>query len=154
MAMTAHSMRCRGNSPNHAGRFLSETMSFTLGWFHAVFSELSSKTSASNMAASSGITVGAELAQAFASACSEAKTRVFKIELQGETLVCSSSIHAKSSDADDFTLVQSVLVEKQACYICYRTDAQPPCNWVFMMYVPNGTTVRDRMLYAATREVR
>ncbi len=106
------------------------------------------------MAASSGITVGADLAQAFASACSEAKTRVFKIELHGETLVCASNVAAQSSDAQDFALVQSVLVEKQACYICYRTDAPPPCNWVFMMYVPNGTTVRDRMLYAATREVR
>ncbi len=104
------------------------------------------------MAASSGITVGSDLAQAFATACSEAKVRVFKIELQGETLVCSSKLPAQSSDADDFALVQSVLVEKQACYICYRTDSPPPCCWVFIMYVPNGTTVRDRMLYAATRE--
>ena len=105
-----------------------------------------------DMAASSGITVGAQLAQAFATACSEAKTRVFKVQLQGETLVCSDNLPARSSDADDFALIQSVLVDKQACYICYRMDSPPPCCWVFMMYVPNGTSVRDRMLYAATRE--
>ena len=106
------------------------------------------------MAASSGITVGSDLAQAFATACSEAKVRVFKIELQGETLVCTSNVPAQASEADDFSLLQSVLVDKQACYICYRTDSPPPCCWLFMMYVPNGTPVRDRMLYAATREVR
>lgn len=104
------------------------------------------------MAASSGITVGADLAHAFATACSDAKIRVFKVELQGETLVCSSSLPAQSSDAVDFDLLQSVLVEKQACYVCYRTDSPPPCCWVFIMYVPTGTSVRDRMLYAATRE--
>ncbi len=105
------------------------------------------------MAASSGITVSAELAQTFSTACSESKTRVFKIELQGETLVCTSNVPAQASEADDFSLLQSVLVDKQACYICYRTDSPPPCCWLFMMYVPNGTPVRDRMLYAATREV-
>ena len=104
------------------------------------------------MAASSGITVGAELAQAFATACSEAKSRVFKIEIHVEKLVCSSILPAQSSDASDFALLQSVLVDKQACYICYRLDSPPPCCWLFIMYVPNGTTVRDRMLYAATRE--
>jgi twinfilin-like protein len=104
------------------------------------------------MAASSGITVGPELAHAFATACSEAKTRVFKVELKGETLSCACSIPAQSSDADDFALLQSVLVDKQACYICYRMDSSPPCCWIFVMYVPNGTSVRDRMLYAATRE--
>jgi hypothetical protein len=87
------------------------------------------------MAASSGITVGAELAHSFATACSEANTRVFKVELRGETLVCSSNLPAKSSDADDFALLQSVLVEKQACYICYRMDTPPPCCWIFVMYV-------------------
>jgi hypothetical protein len=104
------------------------------------------------MAASSGITVGAQLAQAFATACSGATTRVFKVLLQGETLVCSDNLPSKSSDADDFAMLQSVLVDKQSCYICYRMDSPPPCCWVFIMYVPNGTSVRDRMLYAATRE--
>lgn len=66
--------------------------------------------------------------------------------------MCTSDVPAQASEADDFSLLQSVLVDKQACYICYRTDSPPPCCWLFMMYVPNGTPVRDRMLYAATRE--
>jgi len=54
----------------------------------------------------------------------------------------------------DFNAAREEMQPKSPCYILFRLDTQNMngYEWIVLAYVPEGSTVRDRMLYASTRD--
>jgi hypothetical protein len=53
----------------------------------------------------------------------------------------------------DFSGVQAILDDSAPCYIIYRLDGKKaPAEWLLLMYVPEYAKVREKMLYASTRD--
>ena len=43
--------------------------------------------------------------------------------------------------------------DDKPCYIIYRLkNKQPPAEWLLVMFVPDDAKVRDKMVYASTRD--
>eukprot|EP00168_Porphyra_purpurea_P012749 TRINITY_DN3412_c0_g2_i1.p2 TRINITY_DN3412_c0_g2~~TRINITY_DN3412_c0_g2_i1.p2 ORF type:complete len:347 (-),score=98.56 TRINITY_DN3412_c0_g2_i1:94-999(-) len=57
-----------------------------------------------------------------------------------------------SSIEDDWKAMQPFLEEKSACYILFRSDKENMHGFVWMLvsYVPDGSPVKQRMLYASS----
>ncbi len=55
----------------------------------------------------------------------------------------------------DFAGLAAFLQPKQPCYVAYRLDTRNMTGfeWLLVHYAPEGATVKDRMLYASTREL-
>jgi hypothetical protein len=51
----------------------------------------------------------------------------------------------------DFATVQSHMEPKIPCYILFKLDAAEN-RWLCLSYVPDGSPVKQRMLYASTRD--
>eukprot|EP00295_Goniomonas_pacifica_P025676 CAMPEP_0175950644 /NCGR_PEP_ID=MMETSP0108-20121206/29737_1 /TAXON_ID=195067 ORGANISM="Goniomonas pacifica, Strain CCMP1869" /NCGR_SAMPLE_ID=MMETSP0108 /ASSEMBLY_ACC=CAM_ASM_000204 /LENGTH=329 /DNA_ID=CAMNT_0017276771 /DNA_START=6 /DNA_END=995 /DNA_ORIENTATION=+ len=103
------------------------------------------------MACASGIEVSQEIQQNFSQA-RDTNSRMFKLQIQDESLV-STTIPAAGSEEDDFALLQEQIDGEDPCYMCFRLDSRSaPAEWVFILFVPGTAKVRDKMLYASTRD--
>ncbi|KAF9234031.1 actin depolymerizing protein [Melanogaster broomeanus] len=102
------------------------------------------------MAATSGIGVSEELTQAFSAAVETKNVRFIKVAIENESLVPLTSVDVSGSLDDDLALLQDHLENNVPCYILARLD-DPPSEWLAISYVPEAAKVRDKMLYAATR---
>jgi len=81
-------------------------------------------------------------------------TRLLKVGIENEELVCLLKKEANGSWEDDFdSCVLSVLEDKQPCYLFYRMDTKnnQGFEWLFIAYSPDHSEVRQKMLYAGTR---
>eukprot|EP01126_Amoeba_proteus_P032109 TRINITY_DN3138_c0_g1_i18.p1 TRINITY_DN3138_c0_g1~~TRINITY_DN3138_c0_g1_i18.p1 ORF type:complete len:339 (-),score=54.26 TRINITY_DN3138_c0_g1_i18:78-1094(-) len=82
--------------------------------------------------------------------------RFIKVELIDDEILADVETQAAVGTwQSDFSLVPSYLKPKQACFVLYRTeevntDGQP--LWYNLCYVPDNAPVRQKMLYAATRQ--
>ncbi|KAK7693694.1 hypothetical protein QCA50_003265 [Cerrena zonata] len=102
------------------------------------------------MSAPTGITVSPELTQAFSHAVDSQAVRFLKISIRNESLVLDDSIPPSGTLEQDFDKLGSLLEDNVPAYILVRMD-EPPSQFLPVFYVPDTAKVRDKMLYAATR---
>jgi len=102
----------------------------------------------------SGISVSKELDQSFGDARTQGKSRWVKAQIVNESVVPVKTHPLGSNISSDFATLKSELLPKTPCYILFRLDSQSnnAYQWLLLAYVPDGSTVRERMLYASTRD--
>jgi len=102
----------------------------------------------------SGIGVANELNDAFGTARQGSSTRWLKAQIREETVVLVKTQSVSNSLEHDFGTLKSELLPKTPCYILFRLDSKNSLGfeWLLLAYVPDGSTVRDRMLYASSRD--
>jgi len=95
-----------------------------------------------------------ELESVFAKARTEGKIRFIKVLIDNESLVVSGKPHPLSSSMkDDWKSLSTVLESKKPCYVLFRLDSESNATqWVLLSWVPDGSPVKDRMIYASTRD--
>ncbi|KAH9063356.1 actin depolymerizing protein [Lactarius vividus] len=102
------------------------------------------------MSTTSGIAVAPELASTFADAVSSKNVRFLKISILNEALVSDTTLPPSSTLENDLNSLQSLLDDNIPAYVLVRLD-DPPSAWLAIHYVPDTAKVRDKMLYASTR---
>ncbi|XP_070686218.1 twinfilin-1a [Pempheris klunzingeri] len=106
------------------------------------------------MSHQTGIQAGNDVKDIFASARSGDQYRVLKIVIEDEQLTLGSSRKAsKKWDQEYDSLVLPLIEEDVPCYILYRLDStnNQGYEWILLAWSPDKSTVRHKMLYAATR---
>eukprot|EP01156_Anaeramoeba_ignava_P014139 Anaeramoba_ignava/a608336_230.p1 GENE.a608336_230~~a608336_230.p1 ORF type:complete len:339 (-),score=90.71 a608336_230:164-1180(-) len=107
------------------------------------------------MSHSSGIGASKGLVQSFGQARNERIKRVIKIRIENMELAEVGNRDIENDEESDFALIHEEIKDNKACYILYRLDTVNKTfgdEWVFVVFVPSGSTVKDRMLYASTRD--
>jgi len=106
------------------------------------------------MTHSSQLPVSAQLEDVFATARTKGGVRYIKVVIRDEQLVPDGTESLGSSAEADFGKVASLLKPKTPCYVLYRLDTTNTLGseWLLVAYVPDGSSVKDRMLYASTRD--
>ncbi|KAF8628400.1 hypothetical protein AX15_003924 [Amanita polypyramis BW_CC] len=101
------------------------------------------------MSAPSGIPLSDDLHVRLAA--TNPATRFLKIVIRNETLVHDLSVLAQGSFEADLLMLQDsqVLQDNAPAYILARLE--PPSQWLAIFYVPDSAKIRDKMLYASTR---
>ncbi|EGN96204.1 hypothetical protein SERLA73DRAFT_185832 [Serpula lacrymans var. lacrymans S7.3] len=104
------------------------------------------------MSATSGIQVSPELVESFSAAVESKQVRFIKvaIRMHDESLAPVAVIDVSGSLEEDLLQLQDLLDDKEPAYVLTRLD-DPPSEWLAINYVPDSATVRDKMLYASTR---
>ncbi|KAI0807625.1 hypothetical protein C8Q74DRAFT_1228381 [Fomes fomentarius] len=102
------------------------------------------------MSAPTGISVSHELTSAFSDAVSFRDTRFLKISIQNESLVPDGVYPQTGTLGQDLDRLGDLLDDNVPAYVLVRLD-DPPTEWLAIYYVPDSAKVRDKMLYAATR---
>ncbi|XP_037111299.1 twinfilin-1-like [Syngnathus acus] len=106
------------------------------------------------MSHQTGIQAGNDVKQIFASAKSGEQYRVLKIGIDDEQLMLADVKEAsKMWDQEYDALVLPLLEDSVPCYILYRLDSKnnQGYEWIFLAWSPERSTVRNKMLFAATR---
>ena len=101
------------------------------------------------------MTISSELAAAFASASKsgdEARALFVAIEHASESLVLSSQVAGTGDVATDFKTAAATVDAALPCIILFRLSDGAPSRWVLVSYVPESAKVRDKMLYASSRD--
>jgi len=106
------------------------------------------------MSHSSGIPVSKELQDQFDDARSNNNLRFIKAEIHDEKIVPITTHPLSDSLENDWNQIQPLLDPKNACYIIFRLDTKNlnGYEWLLGSFVPDGSPVKDRMLYASTRD--
>ncbi|TBU35777.1 hypothetical protein BD311DRAFT_680384 [Dichomitus squalens] len=102
------------------------------------------------MSAPTGIAVSPELTSAFSDAVDSGNVRFLKISIQNESLVPDGTHPPSGTLEQDLDKLGDILEESVPAYVLVRLD-DPPTEWLAVYYVPDSAKVRDKMLYAATR---
>jgi len=105
------------------------------------------------MSHSSGIGVSDGVRNNFGSAVTSGAVRLFKLQIDNETI---SEVTSKAGSSDweaDFALIPDLLDVDRPCYILYRLPDTPSgaASWALFCYVPDKSKVKDKMLYASSR---
>ncbi|KAL6049393.1 Twinfilin-1 [Balamuthia mandrillaris] len=107
------------------------------------------------MTHSSRIPVSNELENAFANARTQGGVRYIQVSIENETLIPVYS-HPISNDLQrDLESVASRMKPKTPAYFLFRLDTENlhGNEWMLMSFVPDGSPVKQRMLYASTRDI-
>eukprot|EP01102_Stenamoeba_stenopodia_P008085 TRINITY_DN2296_c0_g1_i1.p1 TRINITY_DN2296_c0_g1~~TRINITY_DN2296_c0_g1_i1.p1 ORF type:complete len:318 (+),score=55.34 TRINITY_DN2296_c0_g1_i1:94-1047(+) len=106
------------------------------------------------MTHSSGISVTNELNDAFSNARVSESVRWIKVQIIDEALRPVKTHPIQGNQEVDWNTTYSELLPKIPTYILYRLDSKnlQGYEWVLIAYVPDGSSVRDRMLYASSRD--
>ncbi|EPQ58361.1 actin depolymerizing protein [Gloeophyllum trabeum ATCC 11539] len=102
------------------------------------------------MSATSGIGVSPDLRDVFAAALDSNSVRFIKVSIHNETLVHDLSFAVANSLQDDLPVLHDALDDNTPAYVLARLD-DPPTDWLAIFYVPDSAKVRDKMLYASSR---
>lgn len=94
----------------------------------------------------SGIRVSDELSKTFSNLSND--VRALKISIKDEVLVVNGEQSASGSFESDFDNVAKLVEDNEAAYILVRQDDD---LYVFVSYVGDTARVKDKMLYASTR---
>lgn len=107
------------------------------------------------MSHSSGIPLSTDLDKAFASARTDGGIRWLKIIIRNDQLVEVARGPLGASFDADFPQVKPLLEPKQPCYIAFRMDTKNinGFEWLLCVYIPDASSVKDRMIFASTREI-
>ncbi|KAL1744562.1 hypothetical protein HDZ31DRAFT_82612 [Schizophyllum fasciatum] len=100
--------------------------------------------------ASSGIGVSQDLAAAFSAAVQDKSTRFIKVVIENESLVHAASVPVGGQLSDDLPKLQELLGDSEPAYVLAKLD-DPSSDWLAIHYVPDSAKVREKMLYASTR---
>ncbi|KAJ4938532.1 hypothetical protein JOQ06_003145 [Pogonophryne albipinna] len=106
------------------------------------------------MSHQTGIQAGNDVKDIFAKARNGDKYRVIKIVIEAEQLTMGTTGKAsKKWDQEYDSLVVPLLEDDVPCYVLYRLDStnNQGYEWIFLAWSPDNSTVRHKMLYAATR---
>lgn len=86
---------------------------------------------------------------------SSGKARVLKIAIEEEQLALDGYKEPSGDWEEDYqNFVKTLLVEKEPCYLLYRLDSKNVSHlyeWLILVWSPEGSPVRDKMLYASTK---
>jgi len=106
------------------------------------------------MTHASNIPVSHQLEETFAKARTEGGIRFIKVVIQDESLIPVSTHPFGASFQSDFEKVAPLFEPKSPSYVIFRLDTQNATGheWLLISWVPDGSTVKDRMLYASTRD--
>lgn len=130
------------------------------------------------MTTSSGIAVSKELEQAFGEAREKGNVRflevhcllflfaelllsvfsfffIVQVDIVEEQLVCTHTQEVVGSAEEDWKLVMERAVPKTPAIFLYRSDNEQEglgFKWCFCSWVPDGSVVRKRMLFASSRD--
>ncbi|KAK0225231.1 actin depolymerizing protein [Armillaria nabsnona] len=104
------------------------------------------------MSATSGIGVSQDLSAQFSTAVESKDIRFIKVSIDNELLVHDLSVPVQGTLAEDLAKLQDpeIISDDVPAYILVRLD-EPPTQWLVIDYVPEGTKIRSKMLYAASR---
>lgn len=94
----------------------------------------------------SGITVSEGLKADFNAACEDADSLFIKIEIKDDDFVKTAQGNKTGSAEGDFAAVQDALEDKAPCYVLMKDGAK----WCVVFYVPEGSIVRMKMVYASS----
>jgi len=112
------------------------------------------------MTHSSGILVSKQLEQAFAKARTEGGIRWIKVEITIDSTP-EEMVYVKQKELGEYESdvkeLQDELQPKLPCYILFRKDSKNVqeelgYDWLFISFVPDGSPVKSRMLYASSRD--
>lgn len=105
----------------------------------------------------SGITCGAGVAEKFRSGVG-----MLQLHIVDESVEVAGCADAAGTDEAAFESAQAALKEEtnaggviggEPCYIALKLPSlDPSAAWVMLLYIPAGSSVRDRMLYASTKD--
>jgi hypothetical protein len=105
----------------------------------------------------SGITCGAGVVEKFRSGVG-----MLQLHIVDESVEVAGSADAAGTDEAAFESAQAVIKEEsnaggviggEPCYIALKLPSlDPSAAWVMLLYIPAGSSVRDRMLYASTKD--
>lgn len=109
--------------------------------------------------ARANLTIDESIFSAFLSAQDPGSTvRCLKVCIRGESLVLNEQISRNGSVAEDFNSLKGSLSEQEACLLVFCiqecTDIAETCmlKWMLLAWVPDGSKVREKMLYSSSRE--
>ncbi|KAK5867097.1 hypothetical protein PBY51_011616 [Eleginops maclovinus] len=106
------------------------------------------------MSHQTGIQAGNDVKDVFAKARNGDQYRVIKVVIEAEQLTMGTTGKAsKKWDQEYDSLVVPLLEDDVPCYVLYRLDStnNQGYEWIFLAWSPDKSTVRHKMLYAATR---
>jgi len=100
------------------------------------------------------IPVSDQLENKFADARTSGGVRFIQVLIQGEQLIPGISQSLGDSLENDWKHLESQLQPKKPSYFLVRLDSQNDLGyeWLLVSYVPDGSPVKERMLYASTRD--
>lgn len=100
------------------------------------------------------IPVSDALESKFADARTKGGVRFLQVLIDGEQLIPGISQTLGSSLEDDWKNLEAQLQPKKPSYFLMRLDSQNDVGyeWLLISYVPDGSPVKERMLYASTRD--
>eukprot|EP01097_Dermamoeba_algensis_P008044 TRINITY_DN521_c0_g1_i1.p1 TRINITY_DN521_c0_g1~~TRINITY_DN521_c0_g1_i1.p1 ORF type:complete len:279 (-),score=54.64 TRINITY_DN521_c0_g1_i1:308-1144(-) len=106
------------------------------------------------MSHSSGIPVGRDLEQAFGAARTDASIRYLVAEIRDEKVVQVNKGQPTGNLKGDVDHVRSLLQPAKPCYVLLKLETKNDggFEWMLISYVPDGSPVKERMLYASTRD--
>lgn len=105
------------------------------------------------MSHQTGIQANEELKAIFARA-KQGNTRVIKVDIQNEQLLCTSSMEPDGDWESDYDKsILPLLEEEEPCYVFYRLDSQnnQGYEWLFISYSPDFSKPQRKMLFAGTK---
>ncbi|KAI0320087.1 actin depolymerizing protein [Amylostereum chailletii] len=100
------------------------------------------------MSSLSGIGLSEELSSKFSDAVASRDVRFLKISIRNESLVPDTTFPPRGSLEEDLEDLRGLLEDDVPAYVLVHLDT---ANWLVVDYVPDSAKVRDKMLYASTR---
>ncbi|CAH0555406.1 unnamed protein product [Brassicogethes aeneus] len=104
------------------------------------------------MSHQTGIKANDELKKFFGK-CRNGKVRLMKVSIENEQLCLSGHKDGHSNWEKDYALIMPFIAEDCPCYVLFRLDSKNDLGyeWLFISWVPDMASVRQKMLYASTK---
>jgi len=104
------------------------------------------------MSHASGIPVAKSLDESFGEARESGKVRFLKVQIVDDQMVQTASVNVQGTAEEDFKKLQDHLQRDVPCYLLYRLDSSNAhgYEWLLISFVPDGSPVKARMLYASS----
>jgi twinfilin-like protein len=108
----------------------------------------------SSIMARANLSIHADIAREFTNAQESKSTRIIKIRIVDEELRFDSLVPKHDDCNNDFTNTLFGFNEREACIalFCATDQIVDVQSWILVAWVPEGCRVRDKMLYASSRE--
>jgi len=106
------------------------------------------------MTHTSGLKVVDELDKQFGNARTQGGVRYLRVLIKGESIVPEGTYPLSASLENDWKSMNNLLEPKKPCYILFRLDTTNATgyDWILISYIPEGSPVYDRMMYASSRD--
>mmetsp|Transcript_7847 Transcript_7847/g.9733 ORF Transcript_7847/g.9733 Transcript_7847/m.9733 type:complete len:337 (-) Transcript_7847:36-1046(-) len=104
------------------------------------------------MSHASGIPVAKSLDVSFGEAREAGNVRFIKVQIVNDEMVQTAAVNVQGNAEEDFPKLQDHLQRDMPCYLLYRLDSKNDhgYEWLLISFVPDGSPVKSRMLYASS----